>query len=575
MSSQKVDIKQLEAKIKEDPKNSNDLVKISSCLESSDRAIVQGALQSLRRLFFFFAENRSLKVPSEAVGGEPLAKYNQWLWGHYVAFLSSVIDLISDDDENTQVTALRTAMEIVSRQNVLKGDRDAYGFGNETYNRVVRQLLLAVELKGELLSVFKGEYLLAYMDVQYYTMKNMSRLLDSTKAPTPSFIKNSLTVLNSFIVPEDKPDVSNFLVKPHEDIQATISGDENDSEESDEDSDDDVNDNNKRTMANKESVERPSKKIRKLSSLFDVREHKRAFTSCWIAFLKHSLPEDSYKTVLAKLPNDVMPHLTDPLLLADFLTDSYNIGGITSLLALNSLFILIQQYNFDYPDFFVKLYNLLSDETLFRSKYRKRLFKLLALFFSSTYLPAYLVAAFAKRLSRLALTAEPGAILFIIPCVYNLVLRHKECLQLIHRTASQSVADKAAEKRELLNMKNPIDTAAAQIAKNSRHIELKGGLDPFDNDEQDPAQCNALKSSLWEVFSMKQHYHAGVAAKAKMFEEKIRSQMLDLTPELEISYSTLFDQASKRRENQEVPLAFEASSSVFDASDVFSKVFAF
>ena len=38
------------------------------------------------------------------------------------------------------------------------------------------------------------------------------------------------------------------------------------------------------------------------------------------------LTEAVYKQVLTSLDTKVMPHLTDPRMLIDFLTDSYNLG---------------------------------------------------------------------------------------------------------------------------------------------------------------------------------------------------------------------------------------------------------
>ncbi|KAE9223963.1 hypothetical protein PF005_g6088 [Phytophthora fragariae] len=38
------------------------------------------------------------------------------------------------------------------------------------------------KLKGELASVFKGEYVAAYMDVQYYLLKNLAQILDKAHA---------------------------------------------------------------------------------------------------------------------------------------------------------------------------------------------------------------------------------------------------------------------------------------------------------------------------------------------------------------------------------------------------------
>ena len=51
----------------------------------------------------------------------------------------------------------------------------------------------------------------------------------------------------------------------------------------------------------------------------------------------------------------------------------------------------------------------------------------------SSHLPVYLVAAFAKRLARLALTAPPESLLMVLPFIYNLIRRHPSCRVLIHR----------------------------------------------------------------------------------------------------------------------------------------------
>lgn len=50
-----------------------------------------------------------------------------------------------------------------------------------------------------------------------------------------------------------------------------------------------------------------------------------------------------------------------------------------------------------------------------------------------SHLPAYLVAAFAKRLARLALTAPPEALLMVLPFICNLLRRHPACRVMVHR----------------------------------------------------------------------------------------------------------------------------------------------
>ena len=50
-----------------------------------------------------------------------------------------------------------------------------------------------------------------------------------------------------------------------------------------------------------------------------------------------------------------------------------------------------------------------------------------------SHLPAALVAAFAKRLARLSLSAPPAAVVMLVPFTYNLLKRHPACMVMIHR----------------------------------------------------------------------------------------------------------------------------------------------
>lgn len=87
----------------------------------------------------------------------------------------------------------------------------------------------------------------------------------------------------------------------------------------------------------------------------------------------------------------------------------------------------------DYPNFFLKLYRLLSPQVM-HVRYRPRFLRMLVTFLSSTHLPIALVASFIKRLARLCLTAPPAAIVSIIPFIYNLLKNHPACMILIHST---------------------------------------------------------------------------------------------------------------------------------------------
>ena len=85
--------------------------------------------------------------------------------------------------------------------------------------------------------------------------------------------------------------------------------------------------------------------------------------------LKQSLNETLIQSILMKLHSDIMPYLTQPMFLADFLTDCYNYGGLIAVNALSGLFVLITEYDISYPDYYNKLYQLLTPQ-VFEMKYK-------------------------------------------------------------------------------------------------------------------------------------------------------------------------------------------------------------
>lgn len=61
---------------------------------------------------------------------------------------------------------------------------------------------------------------------------------------------------------------------------------------------------------------------------------------------------------------DVMPHLANPHLLADFLTRALDAGGLSGMLALHSIFALVTRHGLEYPRFYARLYGLLTPAAL-------------------------------------------------------------------------------------------------------------------------------------------------------------------------------------------------------------------
>lgn len=148
-------------------------------------------------------------------------------------------------------------------------------------------------------------------------------------------------------------------------------------------------------------------------------------------------------------------------------------------------------------------------------KYRARFFRLTAKFMTSTHLPAYLVASFAKRLARLSLTASAAGAMVAIRLIYNLLKRHPQCKVLIHREP---------------------EFGAKAIRE-----------DPFVALEPDPAKSNALLSSLWEIQSVLNHYHPDVAKLPKVLEiPALGKPEMDVRRAGQATYISLFKAELKR-----------------------------
>lgn len=269
-------------------------------------------------------------------------------------------------------------------------------------------------------------------------------------------------------------------------------------------------------------IEPPKQKKHALYSLF---QHKKQAQEAWLGLLRLGLTKAQKKRVLGMMAESIAPWFTKPELLMDFLTDCYNAGGSTSLLALSGVFYLIRERNLDYPLFYRKLYSLL-DADMLHSKHRARFFRLLDTFLASSHLPAALVASFLKRLVRLALHAPPAAIVAVVPWCYNMFRKHPLTTFMMHRVP-----------------RTPEERA-----------RLEAGLeDPFRPDEEDPMETRAIDSCIWEVVQLQAHYHPNVATVAKIVSEQFTKEFYNLDDFLDHSYGS-------------VSISFSFSSSSFSFS---------
>ncbi|XP_072035045.1 nucleolar complex protein 4 homolog A-like [Amphiura filiformis] len=479
-----------------DRKQANNLVEILELLQSDENKVVVTSMKVVLKIFSHLLSSDKMlttgtkhKNGTETDNAEAEDQYKYWLQERYHDCIKCLSRLLESESLHIQKLALTTLMKLLQlecRNPLRKKDKESYNFQPMILQNVLNKLVSKTSNMSVVIGRFQ-EYL-EYDDVRYEVLIQLANQMGSQRSreqvAVATFCNNCMSILELITMPTSEDDIHNFLGQ---------------------------------SPSSQDKVQ-------------SFKEHKRVFTNTWLQFLRLPLSTSVYKRVLIMLHESVMPHMTNPLLLTDFLTASYNIGGAISLLALHGLFLLISQYNLEYPEFYKKLYGLLEPST-FHAKYRARFFHLTDLFLSSTHIPAYLVAAFAKRLSRLALTAPPPALEMLIPFICNLLMRHPTCQILVH------------------NVDGPNDVSS----------------DPYVMSEPDPAKCHAMESSLWELESLKSHYYPGVATAAGLIGRPFPKVEFDVAEKLELTTEELITKEVKKKQKT-VALEYNTPKGLFDAS---------
>lgn len=292
------------------------------------------------------------------------------------------------------------------------------------------------------------------------------------------------------------------------------------------------------------------------AAVHSLQAHTAAYTSAWEGVLAYPLEKGWERRVLAGLHGErgILAYMAPArrVIVADWLGATVDRGGAHAMLAMNGLYLLMTQYNLDYPNFYTRLYGLLTPEVL-HARYRARFFRLLEIFLGSPLLPAAIVASFIKRLARLALTAPPAGAVLVIPFCYNLFKKHPGTMPMLHR------------------------------------LDDGQNLDPFNPDEPNPLMSKAIDGSVWELGAVRKHYLASIAVMAQVFEEQFTKPPFLLEDFLDHGYQTLFNTEAERKiktppalnmqlelgKPEDLPAPFPTKDTFGEDKDVVSELWAF
>ncbi|XP_031390982.1 nucleolar complex protein 4 homolog isoform X2 [Punica granatum] len=484
---------------------------------------------------------------------DPELIYRTWLRSKFDEFVRSLIDIVasSEAEDTLKEIVFDTIMEFVK---LGKGG----SFQSAIYHRLIHSIVNMPADIDLLLELLSSKYF-KYIDICYFTYISLEKLIQKLEP------KVSTGNIGDGDGRHPRASSEHSIHRVHR-IMSHIPplGCKDNISDSEMWSGSELNAKETSGLSKADGKQLKSEKNANVLSAAKIAKKIRLkFTKAWLSFLRLPLPLDVYKEVLVNLHQAVIPYLSNPIMLCDFLTRSYDIGGVVSVLALSSLFILMTQHGLEYPNFYEKLYALLQP-SIFMAKHRAKFLELLDSCLKSHLLPAYLAAAFAKKLSRMALSVPPSGALMIIALIHNLLRRHPSINCLVHK---QEDGDTAANEQAKVEKDIP-----GSEKDDSSDVSKKLGFDHFRDEEVNPIKANAMRSSLWEIDSLRHHYCPPVSRFVLSLENDLTVRAK--TTEINVkdfssgSYATIFGDEMRRRVKQ-VPLAFYKAtpSSLFSESD--------
>lgn len=268
-----------------------------------------------------------------------------------------------------------------------------------------------------------------------------------------------------------------------------------------------------------------------------LRDYRRLFQETWLQLLSLRVPLDHCLPLLQLVPSRVMPHLSHPLMLADFYLRAFHSESLeVSVMSLSGLFLLLTKHSLGDPEtlssssseYYSQLYSLIKPETFVLAQ-RARFQRLLAVSLTSGLLPARFAAVFAKKCVCVAVAvADAGTVMWLVAVTYSLIQKHhSHCKYLLHQAAPThgSGAGDAPSEEGPFSVGDALPVALSKVAK----------------------------TSLWELKLLERHHVPAVATLIKLFEKpffKPSSKKLDPELFLDQSVEKIYKQALKNGDRQ-------------------------
>ena len=553
-----------------DPTKLASLISIQNVLEEAkkqmtlDETVFQLGIQAILGILRKCVQQELLFVPSKSQS-DALVKVRAWLYAFVEDFLQN--NLLSNIKEQSLLKSLayeavlalleikHEALNGSEEENNQEDSKDLeehqHQFPMKIFGRLIRTCIEngCIDLLRVTLEQYSDLRFYAYRyfarEIKTGNLKELEQVFGCIQGLPWSFDPEAPKVPNKNLTGKGESEESEHGIDSGSDIEYGSSAtetaeDENDKEESVSEGENESEENSDAEDQEQEFVEfkeqlfyLPILKGTSLPAVATEKGHRYEFSQCWMALLTQPAARKGKlaKDILHVLDDRVIPGLTQPVLLLDFLTEAYEEHG---WLALASLWILIQEHGLDYPCFYEKLFALLEPAAMSPAfgLFGKKQAQLLTMFLTqSTHFPEHFAAGFAKRLAELAVFAVPTQIQnFYVPLIYMILKKYHGCQDDMLKSDSTDLQD----------------------------LHDSSVLKPFDN-----------KPSLHEILTLTRHFYTPIADQVKALFVGARhlGKKVEVTYDGKAGYEDLLTQELSHKWSKIPPLAVNIPEKLFDAED--------
>lgn len=211
----------------------------------------------------------------------------------------------------------------------------------------------------------------------------------------------------------------------------------------------------------------------------------------------------------------------------------------------------------------------------------------------SSHLSANMIMSFIKKLAHISLFVPPDVLMFILPVIYNLIIKHQPAYKLLHRdndNEKKSFFERLKKRNEnidkKMNKKSNDDEENDEKEDNKVvytespppdfNVNDLYKSDPYNYSLELDDDTNAGNSSLWEVESLLNHYLSDVTLFTRNFEKKLEVSYFNVNDYCNSSYSSLIvDHMKIDSKQKNIPLNFTYKEEFFPSDSSLSNSFSF